>query len=130
LNGGWLSLKSERPRQAPYTNGLVVAKLYNGIIWLWRRGADAPLISMRPFAVAKWSAWLVSKKSPVPQTPNPVILKSATISYRNPCQPPHQIAQKKTLGLQKPSLPNIMGRRNKRAGMPAYDQVGSATGGQ
>ena len=36
----------------------------------------------------------------------------------------------KTLSLQKPSVPNIMGRRNKLAGMSAYGQVGSAKGGQ
>jgi len=29
-----------------------------------------------------------------------------------------------------PSVPNIVERRNKRAGMSAYGQVGSATGGQ
>jgi hypothetical protein len=33
----------------------------------------------------------------------------------------------KNLGLKKPSVPNIMGRRNKRAGMSAYGQMGSAT---
>jgi hypothetical protein len=36
----------------------------------------------------------------------------------------------KTLGLQTPSVPNTVGRRNERAGMSAYGQVGSATGGQ
>ena len=39
-------------------------------------------------------------------------------------------AYKKTLRLQKPSIPNIMGRRKKRAGMSAHGQMGSATGGQ
>ena len=48
--------------------------------------AGVPLISTRPFAVTKWSAWLVSKESPVSQAPSPVILKSATISYRTPCR--------------------------------------------
>jgi hypothetical protein len=42
--------------------------------------AGEPLISKRPFAVAKWSAWLVSKESPFSEAPCPVILKS-TISY-------------------------------------------------
>ena len=36
----------------------------------------------------------------------------------------------KTLGLQKPSVPNNVGRQNKRAGISAYGQVGSAVGGQ
>jgi len=36
----------------------------------------------------------------------------------------------KTPGLQTPSVPNIVGRQNKHAGMSAYGQVGSATGGQ
>jgi hypothetical protein len=34
-----------------------------------------------------------------------------------------------SLGLQKPSIPNIVGRRNKCARMSAYGHVGSATGG-
>ena len=89
------------------------------------------LISTRPFAVTKWSAWLVSKDSPVSQSPSPVILKSATISYCTPCRRPLTgSTRKKTLRLQKPSVPNIVGRRNRRAGMSAYCQGGSATGGQ
>jgi hypothetical protein len=40
------------------------------------------------------------------------------------------LSTSKTLGLQTPSVPNIAGRRNKRAGMSADGQVGSATIGQ
>ena len=45
-----------------------------------------------------------------------------------PSSPYRQHTQ--TLGLQQPSVPNIRGRRKKRAGMSAYGQVGSATCGQ
>jgi hypothetical protein len=92
--------------------------------------AGEPLISRRPFAVTKCSAWLVSNESPVSQAPSPVILKSATISYRTPCRRLLTDSTQKTRGLQKPSIPNIMGSQNNRAGMSAYGQAGSATGGQ
>jgi len=46
--------------------------------------AGVPLISMRPFVVPKWPAWLVSKESQVSQASSPVIQKSATISYPKP----------------------------------------------
>jgi hypothetical protein len=74
----------------------------------------------------------VSKDSPVSETPSPVILKSATVRIlpHSPVVVSLQTAHKKTLGLQKPSVSNIVGRRNERVGMPACDQVGSATGGQ
>ena len=42
----------------------------------------------------------------------------------------HFAVMKCSLGLQKPSFPNIVGRRNKRARMSAFGHVGSATGGQ
>ena len=48
--------------------------------------AGEQLISTRPFAVRKCSAWLMSNESPVSQAPNPLILKSATISYGTPCR--------------------------------------------
>jgi len=79
--------------------------------------AGEPLISTRPFAVTKCSAWLVSNEYPISQAPSPVILKPATISYRTLAVVSVQAAQKKTLGVQKPSVRNIMGRRKKRAGM-------------
>jgi len=74
--------------------------------------AGVPLISTRPFAVTKWSAWLASKESRVSQAPSPVILKFATISYRTPCRRLLTDSTQKTLGLQKPSVPNIMGSLN------------------
>ena len=92
--------------------------------------AAEPLISIRPFAVTKWSAWLVSKESPRLSGSLPSYTKSATISYCNACRRLLTDSIQKTLGLQKPSFPNIVGRRNKRAEMSAYGQVGSATCGQ
>jgi len=62
---------------------------------------------------------------PISQAPSPVILKSAT-----PCRRLLTDSTQKTLCLQKPSVPNIMGSLNNRAGMSAYGQVGIATGGQ
>jgi hypothetical protein len=41
--------------------------------------AGEPLISMKLFAVAKCSTWLVSKESPVSEVPSLVILNSATV---------------------------------------------------
>ena len=81
-----MSLKNESPRQSPYTNG------YNNhyeVQWsnpFVETSAGEPLISTRPFAVTKCLAWLVSNESAVSQAPSPVILKSATISYRTPCR--------------------------------------------
>jgi len=68
--------------------------------------------------------------APVSQAPSPVILKSATIPNRTPCRRLLTDSTHKTLALQKPSLSNIMGSLNNFAGMSAYGQVGSATGGQ
>jgi hypothetical protein len=91
--------------------------------------AGEPLISTRLFAVTKCSAWLVSNESPISQAPSPVIVKSATISHRTPCRRHLTDSTQKTLCLQKPTVPNIMGSLNNRAGMSAYGQVGRATGG-
>ena len=92
--------------------------------------AGEPLISTWPFALAKWLAWLVSKESLACQAPSSVILKSATVSYCTPCCRLLTDSTQKTLGLQKPSIPNIMGSLNNHAGMSAYGQVGSTMGGQ
>ena len=85
---------------------------------------------MRPFAVTKCTAWLVLKESSRLSGSLPSYTKSATISYRTPCRRLLTDSIQKTLGLQKPSVPNIVGRQNKCAGMSAYGQVGNATGGQ
>jgi len=37
---GGLSLKSESPRQSPYTNVLIIINLYNGVVRWWRRVQD------------------------------------------------------------------------------------------
>jgi len=89
-----------------------------------------PLISTQPIAVTKFSAWLVSNESSISQAPSPVILKSAKISYRTSCRRLLTDSTQKTLGLQKPSVPNIMERQKKCARMSVYGQTGSATGGQ
>ena len=57
--------------------------------------AGEPLISTRPFAVTKCSAWLMSNESPIYQAPSPVILKSATVSHptllsSSPYNPAHK----------------------------------------
>jgi hypothetical protein len=86
---------------------------------------------MRPFVVTKYSAWLVSKESPRLSVSKPSFTKNL-LQYLT--APPAvfslQTAHKKTLGLQKPPIPNILERRNKHAGMSAYGQVGRATGVQ
>jgi len=46
-----------------------------------KTSAGESLISKRPLAVAKWSAWLVSKNPPFSDAPSPVIPKSAKVPY-------------------------------------------------
>ena len=90
-----------------------------------------PLISKRPFAVAKWSPWLVSKESPLLCGSKPSSTQIYNILLHSSVVVSLQTAdKKKKLGLQTPSVPKIVERRNKRAGMSGYGQVRSATGGQ
>jgi len=104
--------------------------MYKWVSLIVETSAGVPLISMRTFAVPKRSAWLLSNESPCLSGSLPSCTKSATISYSNPCRRLLTDSTQKLLGLQKPSVPKILRRPNKRAGMPAYGQVGSATGGQ
>ena len=85
--------------------------------------AGVPLISMRPFPVPKWSAWLVSKESSRPSGFFTSYTKSATYLTAPPALVSLQTAHKNP-------VPNIARRPNKHAGMPAHGQVESATGGQ
>ena len=91
--------------------------------------AGVPLISMRPFAAANWSAWLVSKESPCFTGSLPSYTKSATCLTAPLPLSPYREHTKNTRVTQ-PSVLDILGRPNKRAGMHADGQVGSATGGQ
>jgi len=93
--------------------------------------AGVPLISMRPFAAAKWSAWPVwCQKSPPRFTGSlPSYTKSATYLTAPLPSSPYREHTKNTRVTQ-PSVLDILGRPNKRAGMHADGQVGSATGGQ
>jgi len=86
--------------------------------------AGEPLISTQPFAVTKCSAWLVLNESPHLSGSKPCYTE---ICYNILLHPPYR-QYTKTLGLQKPSVPNIMGSLNNRAGMSAYGQMGSAKG--
>jgi hypothetical protein len=73
--------------------------------------------------------WL-NKESPLFLGFLPSYTKPATISYHTPCRRLlTDSIQKIALGLQKPSVPKIVGRQNARAGMSAHSQVGSATCG-
>lgn len=88
--------------------------------------AGEPLISTRPFAVTKWSSWLVSKESPCLSGSKPNYTNSATYLTATPAVLSLQRAHKqKTLGLQKPSVSNIVRRRNVQKYL-----VGSSTGDQ
>ena len=120
LKDGWSSLRCDSPWHSPNTYSLVV-QFNNPVV---ETSAGEPLISMRPFAVTKCSAWLLSKE--------PLRLWDSKPSYTEFCysiasHPPVvvslQYSTQKTLRLQKPSLPNIMGRLNNRAGMSPYGQV-------
>ena len=62
MKGGWLSLKSDSPRQSSDTNGV---NNHYCVQWsnpVAETNAGESLISMRTFAVAKCSAWLMSKE--------------------------------------------------------------------
>jgi len=85
--------------------------------------AGIPLTSMRSFAAAKWSAWLVLRESS--------LLSGSLLSYTQsatyltaPCRRLLTESTQKILGLQKPSVSNFVRRPNKRAGMHAHGQVG------
>ena len=79
------------------------------------------LISTRPYAVTKWSAWLVSKESPISQAPSPITLKSATLYSKlvshptlllsSPYNPAHNTRVTDTLCSQ------YYGQTEQRAGM-------------
>jgi len=71
----------------------------------------------------------VERVPPVSQATCPVILNLLHI-LPHPCRRLLAESTQKILGLQKPSVPNIVRRQNKRVGMSAYGQMGSATGGQ
>ena len=63
---GWVVVikKSDSPRQSPNTNGF---NSHYAVQWnnpVVKTSAWGPLISMRPFAGGKCSAWLVSKECP------------------------------------------------------------------
>ena len=63
---GWMVVvkKSDNPKQSPNTNGFnnhYAVQWSNPVV---ETSAGGPLISMRPFAGGKCSAWLVSKESP------------------------------------------------------------------
>ena len=90
--------------------------------------AGVPLISMRPFAAAKWSAWLVSKESPLFSGSLPSYTKSATYLTAPLSSSPYREHTKNTRVTK--TLCSQYCTKTKRAGMPAHGQVGSATGGQ
>jgi len=76
-----------------------------------------------------WPGWC--RKNPsIFEAPSPVILKSATVSYPTLLSSSPYRQHTKNIRFTKTLFLNIVGRRNKCAGMPAYGQVGSTTGGQ
>ena len=89
--------------------------------------AGEPLISTRPFAVTKCSAWLVSNEYPISQAPSPVILKPATISYRTLAVVSVQAAQKKNTRCTKTLCSQYYGKTKETC---RNGQLGSTTGGQ
>ena len=91
--------------------------------------AEVPLISMRPFAVPKWSVWLMSKEAPCLSGSLPSYTKSATYLTAPLPWSPYREHTRNTR-VTKPSVPNIVRRPDKRAKMPEHGQVGSETGGQ
>ena len=59
-----------------------------------------------------WSVWLVSKESPYLSGSKPSYTKSATYFTATPAVISLQRAHKKNTRLQKPSVSNIVGRRD------------------
>ena len=112
----------------PWPNGVCRTKTKHTGVVQWSNSVvetsvGEPLISTRPFTVAKCSAWLCKKNVIVFEARSLLALKSATISYftllsSSPYNPAH-----KTHGLHKPSVTIILGRLNKCAEMFAYMTV-------
>jgi hypothetical protein len=74
--------------------------------------ARVPLISMRPFLLRSGRPGLCRKSPPVSQATCPVILKLLQcLTAPLPLSPYGQHTKKEILGLQKPSVPNIVGRQ-------------------
>jgi hypothetical protein len=87
--------------------------------------AGEPLISTRPFAVTKCSAWLVSNESSRLSGSKHSYTESTAVLHPTLLSSPYKPAYKNTR-VTKPSVPNIVGRRNN----VQECQVGSATGGR
>ena len=66
-----------------------------------------PLISTRPFAVSKWSAWLVSKDPPISEAPRIVILNLLQCCIPPSCGRLLTMQHTKSLELQNPLFPII-----------------------
>jgi len=126
---GWLSLMSDNPQHSPDINGV---NNHYDVQWsnpVVEMNEGEPLISMRTFAVAKCSGWLVSKEFPCLLGSKPSYTK---LCYSVAPHPPvvslqcsararahtHTHTHTKQ-GLQNPSVPNNTGRLNNGAAMSA-----------
>jgi hypothetical protein len=86
--------------------------------------AREPLISTKPFTVAKCTGWLVTKEHPVPETASLDVLNSATVNHPTLLSSsPYSTAHKKTQNLKKSSIRNIIGRLTNRVEMSICGQV-------
>ena len=85
-----------------------------------------PLISMRPFPAAEWSAWLVSKVPHRLSVSLHSYTKSATYLTAPPAVVFLQRAHKYT-PVTKTLCSQYCTKTKKRAGMPALGEVGSET---
>ena len=108
FKGGWLSLKSESPRQSPHANGLIITKLYNGEDRLWSRVQQNRWFLWGPSLLPSARPGWYRKDPPVSQTSVASCRRLLTIQHT------------KSTRVTKPSFPNIIGRLNKRAGMYTY----------
>ena len=127
LKGGYLSLRSDSPRKSTNTNGFnnhYVVRWNNLVV---ETIAGEPLISMRSFAVANCSTWLVSKESPLLSSSKPSYIKICySIAPQSPALVSLQSSIQKTQGLQKPSLQILREDLNVRAGKSACMSVTSS----
>jgi hypothetical protein len=120
----WLSLTSDSPRQSPNTISFNIRTVVQYSYPVLETNVGELLIYTRHFTVLKRSAWLGSTESPVSQAPNPVILKSATLSQSSlPSPSPYNPAHTQNTRVTKTLCSHITRRIIIHAGMYVYMPV-------
>ena len=102
--------------------------MYNRVVQLWRRVQEYRSLLWGPSLLRSGRPGWCQKNPHFFQAPCQVTLNPLHILL-HPCRRLLTECKQKLLGLQKPSVSNIVRRPNQRAEIHARGQVGSATGG-